>query len=109
MYYAVCTAATYLNPIYRHALLVYTILLNLNHPLLMYVTLQKRETERHTNTYEPTYKSQYSTTEVNIQDSSNFTTDVCAILWKLPKREERGGGLGSSTIFKKFNETYAPS
>ena len=21
----------------------------------------------------------------------------------------RGGGLGSSTIFKKFNETYAPS
>jgi len=22
---------------------------------------------------------------------------------------ERGGGLGSSTIFKKFNETYAPS
>ena len=22
---------------------------------------------------------------------------------------ERGGGLGASTIFKKFNETYAPS
>ena len=24
------------------------------------------------------------------------------------KRTKRGGGLGSSTIFKKFNEPYAP-
>jgi len=32
---------------------------------------------------------------------------------KLPRKNEtvewRGGGLGSSTIFKKFNEPYAPS
>ena len=29
--------------------------------------------------------------------------------WELTFVTRRGGGLGSSTIFKKFNETYAPS
>ena len=42
---------------------------------------------------------------------------VTSHIWMIMRRETRkrlhismrGGGLGSSTIFKKFNETYAPS
>ena len=33
----------------------------------------------------------------------------CEVRNKEEEHETRGGGLGSSTIFKKFNEPYAPS
>ena len=36
-------------------------------------------------------------------------TRVCTILWRIYNSVRRGGGLGSSTIFKKFHEPYAPS
>jgi len=33
----------------------------------------------------------------------------CQYAWSVHSVAWRGGGLGSSTIFKKFNEPYAPS
>ena len=55
-------------------------------------------------------------TETNLLDrvEQRFVREVseCLLRSNLSKRSKkhpRGGGLGSSTIFKKFHETYAPS
>jgi len=39
------------------------------------------------------------------------TADYASLvpLYQQRERGKRGGGLGSRTIFKKFNEPYAPS
>jgi len=42
-------------------------------------------------------------TDTDTHAQTHCCTNYCFSEWR------RGGGLGSSTIFKKFNEPYAPS
>jgi len=59
----------------------------------------------HKNSQKSALKSFYMQNLVANQrlQISTIATDVCSTI------ASRGGGLGSSTIFKKFHETYAPS
>jgi len=72
--------------------------------------------QKSTQSSEPKTKSTQqntSTAKQNQHDNIN-TTKSTHQNESTPKQNQstqstRGGGLGSSTIFKKFNETYAPS
>ena len=80
-----------------------------------------------THVYEPynthdwvrshTYTSEFTCTYMShvtyIHESCRVHTCIVSHMYANKARvtiiKRRGGGLGSSTIFKKFNEPYAPS
>ena len=63
---------------------------------------------RYTHSYNGSADLQPHITQIHSLIQPYEPIRQCIMLWS-DTLTQRGGGLGSSTIFKKFNEPYAPS